>query len=142
MKKKDSYDKNWCYWLLVKKAKLRNEFLKNLSPVCTKQNNMRVFIDWKEMRNCFSSFTEKDVIDNKEIWETNKSFLSNRVKSPEYVNLAEARQIIVNKGKSYYLQQFNSKCIKENIELLVLNRNTSTNLISLVSRLQPSSFHF
>lgn len=94
------------------------------------------------MRNCFSSFIEKDVIDNKEIWETNKSFLSNRMKSPEYVNLAEARQIIVNKGKSYYLQQFNSKYIKENIELLVLNRNTSTNLISLVSRLQPSSFHF
>lgn len=26
------------------------------------------------MRNCFSSFTEKDVIDNKEIWETNNRF--------------------------------------------------------------------
>ena len=67
---------------IVQSTKFRNNFLKDPTehnkPSYIKQRNWWVFLLRIERKKYFANLNEKDIIDNKKLWQTVKPFLSEK----------------------------------------------------------------
>ena len=76
---------------IMKRAKLRNKFLKDRTDESKKryasQRNCCVSLLKKTKKNYYNSLNEKDVSDNKTFWKTVKPFLSDKIKLQNHCTL-------------------------------------------------------
>ena len=83
---------------IMQRTKLRNKFLKDPTEhnktSYTKQRNWCVSLLRKEKNEYFANLNEKDIIDNKNFWQTVKPFLSEKLKSREKITLVENEELV------------------------------------------------
>ena len=83
---------------IMERTRLRNNFLKN--PLVanklpyTKQRNFCVSLLRKVKREYFANLNEKNITDNRKLWQTVKPFLSDKNKSREKIILIKNEEII------------------------------------------------
>ena len=94
---------------IMQRTKLRNKFLKDPTEdnkiSYTKQRNWCVSLLRKEKKEYFANLNEKDIIDNKNFWQTVKPFLSEKLKSREKITLVEKEELV--SSESDVAQRFN-----------------------------------
>ena len=82
----------------MQRTKLRNNFLKDPSAAnkfsYNKQRNWCVSLLRKEKKKYFANLHEKDITDNKNFWQTIKSFHSEKTKSREKITLIEDENLV------------------------------------------------
>ena len=78
---------------ITQRTKLRKKFLKYPTEhnkiLYTKQRNWCVSLLTKEKKEYFANLNEKDIMDNKNFWQTVKPFVSGKLKSREGISLVE-----------------------------------------------------
>ena len=84
--------------VIIHRTKLTNKFLKDPSAEkifsYIKQRNWCVSLLRKEKKKIFCQFKQKDITDNKNIWQTIKPFLSEKTKSREKITLIENENLV------------------------------------------------
>ena len=82
---------------IMERTRLRNKFLKNPTTenklAYTKQRNFCVSL-LKVKREYFANINEKNIIDNRKLWQTVKPFLSEKNKSKEKISLIKNDETI------------------------------------------------
>ena len=85
---------------VMQKTRLRNKFLKNPSEenklLYNKQRNFCVSLLRKEKKEYFAKINEKDISDNRKLWQTVKPFVSDKIKSKESIILVNNNNIESN----------------------------------------------
>ena len=83
---------------IMQRTKLRNKYLKDPSAAnkffYSKQRNWCVSLLRKEKKKYFANLNEKDITDNKKVWQTIKAFLSEKTKSSEKITLIENENLV------------------------------------------------
>ena len=83
---------------IMDQTRLRNTFLKNPTIpnklVYTKQRNFYVSLLRKVKSEYFANLSEKNITDNRKLWQTGKPFLSEKNKSREKIAFAKNEEII------------------------------------------------
>ena len=102
---------------IMKRLNLRNKYLKNRSEEdrqrFRKQRNLCVSLLRKTIRSYYSNINEKNIIDNRNVWKTVKSMLSNKFVTSEKIALVDNDKIITNDKKiAKVLIDFISNIIK------------------------------
>ena len=102
---------------IMKRSNLRNKYLKNRSEEdrqrFRKQRNLCVSLLRKTIRSYYSNINEKNIIDNRNVWKTVKSMLSNKFVTSEKIALVDNDKIITNDKKiAKVLIDFISNIIK------------------------------
>ena len=102
---------------IMKRSNLRNKYLKNRSEEdrqrFRKQRNLCVSLLRKTKRSYYSNINEKNIIDNRNVWKTVKSMLSNKFVTSEKIALVDNDKIITNDKKiAKVLIDFISNIIK------------------------------
>ena len=102
---------------IMKRLNLRNKYLKNRSEEdrqrFRKQRNLCVSLLRKTKRSYYSNINEKNIIDNRNVWKTVKSMLSNKFVTSEKIALVDNDKIITNDKKiAKVLIDFISNIIK------------------------------
>ena len=102
---------------IMKRSNLRNKYLKNRSEEdrqrFRKQRNLCVSLLRKTKRSYYSNINKKNIIDNRNVWKTVKSMLSNKFVTSEKIALVDNDKIITNDKKiAKVLNDFLSNIIK------------------------------
>ena len=102
---------------IMKRFNLRNKYLKNRSEEdrqrFRKRRNLCVSLLRKTKRSYYSNINEKNIIDNRNVWKTVKSMLSNKFVTSEKIALVDNDKIITNDKKiAKVLIDFISNIIK------------------------------